>query len=68
MYKRDCFFYDEDQDMSATLPECKYDNTWGTIYCEGCPNYFDKQAGISIIRQYVNELKSYPKTRLMFIS
>lgn len=67
MNKRDCFFYDEDQDMSATIPECKYYNTWG-MSCEGCPNYFDKQDGINIIRQYVDELKEYPKTRLMFIS
>ncbi len=66
MNKRDCFFYDEGQDMSATIPECKYSNTWG-MSCEECPNYFNKQAGISIIKQYVNELKKYPKTRLMFI-
>ena len=54
MNKRDCFFYDEIQDMNATVPRCKYYDTWG-MSCNGCPKYFEKQVGINIIKSYVDK-------------
>lgn len=53
MNKRDCFFYDEIQDMNATVPRCKYYDTWG-MSCEGCLKYFEQQVGVNIIKSYVD--------------
>ena len=53
MNKIDCFFYDEIQDMNATVPRCKYYNAWG-LSCDGCPKYFEKQVGINIVKAYVD--------------
>lgn len=38
--KRDCFFYDEDHNMGATIPCCSYHGGYGNCPCDGCEKYF----------------------------
>lgn len=38
-YNRECYFYDEEQDMGAHIPYCSYLHKLDSFNCDGC-RYF----------------------------
>jgi hypothetical protein len=47
--RRDCFFYYEDHDMGATIPNCKFGKSYGDCPCEGCNKYVPRQEAVEIV-------------------
>lgn len=43
MHKTDCYFYDEEHDMGATIPICSYcGKGLGDCSCDDCEKYISK--------------------------
>ena len=54
-YAKDCFFFEEDQDMNATLPYCAYQHdVYPRGCCETCKQYVSKQQARDLVLAYVS--------------
>lgn len=60
VYKRDCFYYDEAQEMGAHIPTCCCEiNTQGLGWCkcENCHWYISKTEAAKVVRNHmINKL------------
>lgn len=53
-YAKDCFFFEEDQDMNATLPYCAYQHdVYPRGCCKTCKQYVSKQQARDLVLAYV---------------
>jgi len=51
-YNEDCYFYNEDYDMGATIRFCTYSKIeFGLCPCKGCTHYLSKNDADKIIRK-----------------
>lgn len=49
MFKRDCYYYTEVQDMSAHIPTCCRQDNLGVCPCENCDEYLtNKEASVRV--------------------
>ena len=58
IYKTNCYFYNQDYDMGATISTCSYNPNnwvWGKCECLNCQNYLSKKDDNKIIRNYFNK-------------
>lgn len=53
--KTDCYFYEEEKDMGATVPCCSYYGGYGNCPCENCEKHFSKKDAYKIIRDYIDK-------------
>ena len=54
-YAEDCFFFEEDQDMNATLPYCAYQHdVYPRGCCKTCKQYVSKQQARDLVLAYVS--------------
>ena len=52
----ECYFYWEDHDMGATIPNCTYANhDYGVCPCEGCTHILTKSKAREILTQYITD-------------
>lgn len=50
-HRRECYWYDEYQDMSARVPTCEYYGEYGHCDCTAdCKHYVSKQKVNDIVR------------------
>ena len=47
--RRTCFFFWEDHDMGATIPNCKFGKSYGDCPCEGCEKYVSRGEAMEIV-------------------
>jgi len=56
-HREDCFWYDEDQDMSMRIPVCEYKTDPPECYIDECPThcktYIEREEAMNILREYV---------------
>lgn len=61
-YREDCFWYDEDQDMSMRIPVCNYKIEPPDCYIKECPEhcktYIKREKAMDILRKYVRSYKN----------
>ena len=58
-YKKDCYFYNEEHDMGATIPFCGYQSyaSW-VCPCKDCKHYLSKDTVHDLVMDYI---KNKPK-------
>ena len=50
-----CFWYDEDKDMGATIPCCVYFHEYGHCPCStSCPHYISREDANNLVRKHVD--------------
>lgn len=52
--KRDCFFYQEEHDMGATVPCCRYHGGYGNCPCKDCDKYVSWGTAAMVIKAMVD--------------
>lgn len=52
-YKKDCYNYQEIQDMGAHIPTCKLEHELGMCPCKGCAKFVSKEEIRSIVNEYL---------------
>lgn len=50
----DCFFYQEQHDMGATIPCCGYYGGYGNCPCKGCDKYVGLGTALMVIKTMVD--------------
>lgn len=55
MEKRDCYFYSESHQMSASIPNCSYYKKLGYCPCDNCSKYIKKGEAEEIIKNHVDK-------------
>lgn len=40
--KKNCMYYEEDNDMGAIIPYCRYSRYDDICHCEGCKNFRER--------------------------
>lgn len=53
-YRKDCYFYEEEQDMNAHFSICKYSML--ACNCDGCKKYINNKDVLDAMRRYVDGL------------
>ena len=53
--KEECYWYDEERDMGASVPYCKKKGTYPLDNCEECRDYIDRRKKLKITVEYADK-------------
>lgn len=53
--KEDCYFYEDEKDMNATITTCTYYDKIGFPPCDGCKKYIHKSTVKQTIKEFVDK-------------